>query len=166
MENNEMHLTQDEEAKNILELGFCLIQAYQRLKSFVEEAEKMLDGTKLHINEIVILHIIRIHNKPKSVNVIYLIADFYDDYVVAYAIKKLVKLKLIKKLSSKESTNGTSYQITEQGIKFTDNYVDLRKQTLFTAFQEGDINTKELGNQLRSLIQIYIKSFRNLVIKG
>jgi predicted MarR family transcription regulator len=166
MGNNEMHLAQDEEAKNILELGFCLIQAYQRLKSFLEEAEKMLDGTKLHINEIVILHIIRIHNKPKAVNVIYLIADFYDDYVIAYAIKKLVKLKLIKKLSSKGSTNGTSYQITEQGIKLTNNYVSLRKQTLFAAFQEGNINTKELGNQLRLLIEVYIKSFRNLVTKG
>jgi predicted MarR family transcription regulator len=132
-----MHLAENEEATSILEVGLCLIHAYQKLKFFLEEAEKISSGIKLNINEIVILHIIRIQKKPKSVTVINLLADFYDDYTIAYTIKKLLKLKLIRKSSSKEDNNGTSYQITEEGISHTDAYVNLRKETLFVAFEEG-----------------------------
>ena len=163
----EMHLAQDEEAKAILELGFFLIQAYQRLKYFLEEAEKMLNGTKLHINEIVVLHIIRIHNTPKSVSVIHLLADFYDDYLIAYTIKKLVKLKLIQKVRSKEAKNtGANYQITELGVQHTDAYVNLRKQTLFASFQEEELDIKGITDQLKSLIQVYIHSLHKLIIKS
>lgn len=91
-----MHLAENEEATSILEVGLCLIHAYQKLKFFLEEAEKISSGIKLNINEIVILHIIRIQKKPKSVTVINLLADFYDDYTIAYTIKKLIKLKLIE----------------------------------------------------------------------
>ena len=87
-----MHLAENEEATSILEVGLCLIHAYQKLKFFLEEAEKISSGIKLNINEIVILHIIRIQKKPKSVTVINLLADFYDDYTIAYTIKKLIKL--------------------------------------------------------------------------
>jgi len=57
---NKMHLGENEEAMSILEVGLCLIHAYQKLKFFLEEAEKISSGIKLNINEIVILHIIRI----------------------------------------------------------------------------------------------------------
>lgn len=162
-----MHLAENDEATSILELGLCLIHAYQKLKFFLEEAEKISSGIKLNINEIVILHIIRIQKKPKSVTVINLLADFYDDYTIAYTIKKLLKLKLIRKSSSKEDNNGTSYQITEKGISHTDAYVNLRKETLFVAFEEdAEVNIKELTEQLRCLIRIYTKSFQNLIFKG
>ena len=72
-----MHLGENEEALSMLELGLCLIHAYQKLKFYLEEAEKISCGVKLNINEIVILHIIRIQKKPKSVTVINLLADFY-----------------------------------------------------------------------------------------
>lgn len=162
-----MHLGENEETLSILELGLCLIHAYQKLKFYLEEAEKISSGVKLNINEIVILHIIRIQKKPKSVTVINLLADFYDEYTIAYTIKKLIKFKLIKKLSSKEENNGTSYQITEEGIKHTDAYTVLRRKTLFSAFAEDkEINIKELTNQLKCLIRIYTKSFQNLIFKG
>lgn len=162
-----MHLGENEEALSILELGLCLIHAYQKLKFYLEEAEKISSGVKLNINEVVILHIIRIQKKPKSVTVINLLADFYDEYTIAYTIKKLIKFKLIKKLSSTEENNGTSYQITEEGIKHTDAYTVLRRKTLFTTFAEDkEINLKELTNQLKCLIRIYTKSFQNLIFKG
>lgn len=162
-----MHLAENEAAKSVLEVGFSLIHAYQKLKLFLEEAEKISSGIKLNINEIVIFHIIRIQKKPKSVTVINLLADFYDDYTISYSIKKLIKLKLIRKSSSKEDNNGTSYQITEEGISHTDAYVNLRKETLFKAFEEDtEVNIKELTEQLRCLIRIYTKSFQNLIFKG
>lgn len=162
-----MHLGENEEALSILELGLCLIHAYQKLKFYLEEAEKISCGVKLNINEIVILHIIRIQKKPKSVTVINLLADFYDDYTISYSIKKLIKFKLIRKLSSKADNNGISYQITEEGIKHTDIYAALRSKTLFTTFAEDkEINLKELTNQLKCLIRIYTKSFQNLIFKG
>lgn len=164
---NKMHLGENEEAISILEVGLCLIHAYQKLKFFLEEAEKISCGVKLNINEIVILHIIRIQKKPKSVTVINLLADFYDDYAISYSIKKLIKFKLIRKLSSKADNNGTSYQITEEGIKHTDIYAALRRKTLFTAFAEDtEINIKDLTDQLKYLIRIYTKSFQNLIFKG
>lgn len=55
-----MHLGENKEALSILELGLCLIHAYQKLKFYLEEAEKISSGVKLNINEIVILHIVRI----------------------------------------------------------------------------------------------------------
>lgn len=164
---NKMHLGENEEAISILEVGLCLIHAYQKLKFFLEEAEKISCGVKLNINEIVILHIIRIQKKPKSVTVINLLADFYDDYAISYSIKKLIKFKLIRKLSSKADNNGTSYQITEEGIKHTDIYAALRRKTLLTAFAEDtEINIKDLTDQLKYLIRIYTKSFQNLIFKG
>ena len=76
-------------------------------------------------------------------------------------------MKLIRKYSSKEDNNGTSYQITEEGISHTDTYVNLRKETLFVAFEEdAEVNIKELTEQLRCLIRIYTKSFQNLIFKG
>lgn len=63
-----MHLGENEEALSILELGLCLIHAYQKLKFYLEEAEKISSGVKLNINEIVILHIIR---DPKKAEVSY-----------------------------------------------------------------------------------------------
>lgn len=79
----------------------------------------------------------------------------------------MIKLNLIKKLSSKEENNGTGYQITEEGIKHTDAYTVLWRKTLFTTFAEDkEINIKELTNQLKCLIRIYTKSFQNLIFKG
>jgi len=122
-----MHLGKNEEALSILESGLCLIHAYQKLKLYLEEAEKISSGVKLNINEIVILNIIRIQKKPKSVTVINLLADFYDEYTIAYTIKKL---------SSKEENNGTSYQITEEGIKHTDAYTVLRGKRYLQPLQK------------------------------
>ena len=48
-----MHLAENEEATSIIEVGLCLIHAYQKLKFFLEEAEKISSGIKLNINEIV-----------------------------------------------------------------------------------------------------------------
>jgi predicted MarR family transcription regulator len=91
-----MHLAENEEATSILEVGLCLIHAYQKLKFFLEEAEKISSGIKLNINEIVILHIIRIQKKPKSVTVINLLADFYDDYTIAYTGGLSVNLRFFR----------------------------------------------------------------------
>ena len=64
-----MHLGENEEALSILELGLCLIHTYQKLKFYLEEAEKISSGVKLNINEIVILHIIT--QDPKKAEISY-----------------------------------------------------------------------------------------------
>lgn len=163
--NIKLHLTESKEAAEILELGFALVQAFQELKRYMEESVKITNGDNLSMNDIIILHIIRIHEKPKSVNAINIIANCYDDYSIAYSIKKLLKLKLIKKTELVKNTKSIEYQITDIGIKNTNDYNDMRKRALFKAFSEENFtNFKGMTQQLRLLRQIYTNSFHNLIV--
>lgn len=162
------HLAQDEISIQVSEFELQLWRVFYGFTRWQEECEKSVNGTDLTANELAVLHIIRMKEKPKTVYDIGRLLNRNDTYNIIYSIRKLLKLGLIEKVKyspNDKKTNKTTlaYQITEEGIQNTDTYTSTRAEVLITMFEnEKDINLKDLVRIFTKLNALYNEADRTV----
>lgn len=101
-------------------------QAWERWVSQLGAVTGMGD---LSYIEIVVLHVIRMQDRPKTAANIARQLNRDDIPNIQYCLRKLVKVGLCRKV--KEATSKTyAFETTEKGKKLTDNYAVLRRNIL------------------------------------
>jgi predicted MarR family transcription regulator len=134
-----LHLSQTNEEINITEFELQLWRVFNGFIRWVEECERNVNNTDLDGYEMSILHVIRMKDRPKSINDINRILNRTDTFNVQYSIKKLLKLGLIKKdRATLPRKRHITYCITENGIKNTEIYSFARRQILIDLFLKHD----------------------------
>ncbi|MDX2164529.1 MAG: winged helix DNA-binding protein [Gammaproteobacteria bacterium] len=155
MSENTWHLAENEEEMNVTEFELLLWRVFHGFLRWQEDCELATNGATLTGNELSILHIVRMKNKPKTTTQIAQLLNREDMFNINYSVKKLLKLGLIEK-SKGSVKKGATYQITEAGIKDTDNFIKARKRILITLFKkETRINLPKISQDLAKIISIY-----------
>lgn len=89
--------------------------------------------SEINYNETVVLHVVRMQERPKDASTIAKLVNREDLPNVLYNLRKLVSIGLVRKVKIGPSTY---FEITEQGRIETDRYAELRRDLLVTSFQQ------------------------------
>ncbi len=159
VENN-WKLASNEEANKVMEFELQLWRVFYGFLRWQEECENNSNGTMLTGNELAILHIIKLHDKPKTITDIERILNRNDTHNIRYSINKLIKMGLVKKTLSNFSGKNYFFQTTEAGDKNTENYTKMRKLFLVGMFSESSLDLQEVIKNLTKIRSIYDEADR------
>lgn len=162
MENFEKskQLLSSEEETRVTEFELQLWRVFYGFLRWQEECEKNANGNLFSGNELAILHIIRLKNRPKTITDIERLLNRNDTHNIRYSINKLLKMGLIKKTLLNFNGKNYFFEITELGIKDTDNYFKMRRFILIHMFKELNLDLDEMTKNLTKIKAIYDEADR------
>jgi predicted MarR family transcription regulator len=152
-----VHLGQSEIERELYELqhaAICYMEAFYRyieMQLHLASAETNLSGA-----DCVILHAIRIGDRPKSIRDLQLFTNRSDVANIQYSIKKLSAAGLIEraKRAKRAAGQGAAYTLTGHGRKVTDDYVRARKALIAMIPQAPESVVGDARTATRLLLQL------------
>lgn len=155
------HLAQSTEEIKVTEFEFQLWRAFYGFIRWQEECERSANGTDLTGDELAVLHIIRMKDKPKTIYDLARLLNRDDTFNINYSIRKLLRKGLIEKVPAAGSKKTLAYRITKEGIQNTDTYTRVRKNILINMFiKENNLKLEEITTTLAKLKAIYDEADR------
>lgn len=131
---NAWHLATNPLEAAATELEWALIRWWEALERYQREALSRLGHPKLNTQEVLILHTVRMQDRPKTTGMIANLLNRDDIQNVQYSVRKLVAEKMVKKI---KDTSGKSYSltVTEKGRRFTEDLAELRRRFLISQLE-------------------------------
>lgn len=155
LQDRQWHLAQTEEEIEVTDFELQLWRVFFGFLRWQQECEKNVNGTNLLGQDLSVLHIIRMKNRPKSITDIARLLNRDDTFNIQYSIRKLLKLNLIRKTKIPGSKS-IVYQMTELGIENTDNMAKARKKILIEMFiRDSNVDFATTTQALIKLKSIY-----------
>lgn len=152
----------EEDEVKVTEFELQLWRVFYGFLRWQEECEKSANGTQLSGNELAILHIVRLKNRSKTITDIERLLNRDDVHNIRYSLNKLLKLGLIKKTLSNYNGKNYLFEVTEAGIKDTDNFLKLRKSILVNMFKELNLDLEEMIKNLTKIKAVYDEADRSV----
>ena len=155
-EEKTWHLATDKDELEITSIELELWRVHYGFIRWQEKCEKYANGIELSCDELAVLHVIRMYERPKTIYDIGLILNRDDIFNIQYNVNKLIKKGFISKQPSPENKKQHQYLPTQQGIDDIDRYTIMRRQSLINEFIKGE-KTKNLPqiDELKNLRKIY-----------
>ncbi|MEQ8166838.1 MAG: winged helix DNA-binding protein [Alphaproteobacteria bacterium] len=123
------HLARDAEEISLTELEFAILRFVSAFNRFNEVGIRTASGHVLSANEIVLLNVIRMQDRPKSAAVLGTLMNRDDHSNIQYSLRKLRDLKLIR-LKPGSKKKSYEYLVTPEGTAATENFAELKRQVL------------------------------------
>lgn len=159
------HLAKDETEFKVTELEFALMRVIEAFARWVAAADEMVGLSELKHAEHIILHVIRMQNRPKSGATIARLLNRDDLPNIQYSLRKLESIGLIQKIKEPGNKNH-SYSITDMGENLTNEYSQMRSEILIKKFRsitEFDVRVEDATELLAIITGIYEESARSSV---
>ncbi|CAB3799573.1 hypothetical protein LMG28614_04997 [Paraburkholderia ultramafica] len=159
------HLAKSDMEYKATEFEWALIRFYESFSRFVQTTGMITIAADVDIKyqEHVILHVIRMQDRPKNSATIARLMNRDDIPNIQYSLRKLESVGLIEKLKDKNSKT-YSYKASELGVKLTDEYYKVREEILIKRLEEiADVAEKfDRGARFMSLLTgIYEEAARD-----
>ena len=154
------HLAETTLEIQVTEFELLLWRVFYSFLRWQEDCESYVNHIDLTGQELAVLHVIRMKDRPKTLYEISRLLNRDDLINVRFCIKKLLKLDLIKgeKLPNERSI---AYEVTEKGLEDTKNYSAARKTLLIEMFKkETGLTLEETAQTLSKVKSIYDESGR------
>ena len=157
------HLATTDSEFRITEFEWSIVRFFEAFSRWVTTTGSVLVDADIKFSEHLILHVIRMQNRPKTSATIARMINRDDIPNIQYSLRKLEAAKLIKK--TKEKSGKTfSYSVTEAGRRATDDYADIRADLLLRAIgtiSNIDERMTEMTQLLGVLTGIYEEMARS-----
>jgi predicted MarR family transcription regulator len=157
------HIAKDPTELHVTELEFGFMRVVEAFSRWVAAADQVVGLSELKHSEHVILHVIRMQNRPKSGATIARLLNRDDLPNIQYNLRKLESLGLIEK-HKETSGKVLSYSVTAKGAQMTNEYSELRSRLLINSLKSlNDFDHRvENATQLLSILTgIYEESARS-----
>jgi len=122
------HLATDDFGVEITDLEYAVMRVYQSFLRWQSECLAAVTGVNLSGQENALLHIIRMHGRPKTIKDLAQMTNRHDVPNMQYELRKLIKAGLIDKHGS--ARTGIYYFATEEGTRVCDDFARLRSEIL------------------------------------
>jgi len=143
------HLARDEHEAVTTDYEWALLRFQQAFERYVMQLAAMTGMQELSFAEVVILHVIRMQDRPKTAAVIARQINRDDIPNIQYSLRKLVKLGFARKV--KEGTGKIfAYDVTEQGRETVNRYAELRHDVLTEQMK----NIEDIDRKLRETARL------------
>ncbi len=157
------HLAKDQTELNVTELEFAFMRVLEAFSRWVAAADQVVGLSELKHSEHIILHVIRMQNRPKSGATIARLLNRDDLPNIQYNLRKLETLGLIAK-HKETSGKVLTYSVTPAGERMTNEYSQLRSKLLINnvkTLNDFDHRVEDATQLLSILTGIYEESARS-----
>jgi predicted MarR family transcription regulator len=125
------HLAMDDFSVEVTDLEYAVMRAYQSFVRWQSECMASVTDTLLSGQENALLHIIRMHERPKTIKDLLHLTNRQDSANMQYELRKLIKAELVEKYGT--ARTGIYYIATAGGIQVCDDFAKLRSDVLLQA---------------------------------
>ncbi|WP_248800349.1 winged helix DNA-binding protein [Pseudomonas sp. MWU13-2105] len=155
------HLAITDDEVDWTECELQLWRAFNAFKRWQLECEKMVNDSNLSVDELAVLHVIRMNDRPKTIAEVGRLLNRPDHFNINYSVTKLSERGLVRKYQPFKNRQ-VQLSVTEEGRRSTDKYTEARKNILFGEFsgEIGAINIKEIVLGLRQIKGVYEEAHR------
>lgn len=157
------HLAKDETELNITELEYGVIRFHEAFSRWIVTIGELTGTSGLKYSEHVILHVIRMQDRPKTTATIARLINRDDMPNVQYSLRKLEGAGLVRKRKEKGSKN-FAYEITPAGEAVTNEYAKIRSELLVSnlrALTGVEKRAAETAQMLSIMTGLYEEAARN-----
>lgn len=154
------HLAQTSHEAATTEFEWSLLRFQQAWERWVTQLANVVGMGDLSYIEAVVLHVIRMQDRPKTAAHIARQLNRDDIPNVQYCLRKLEKMRLCRKVKQK-TPKTFAYEVTEEGRRLTDHYADLRRLILTEQtkiIDQVDSKLREAAKLINLLTGLYDQS--------
>lgn len=158
------HLGRTAPEADLATMEFALMAASAAFERHVTQIAQLIGEPELSYTEIVILHVIRMYDRPKDAAAIARFVNRDDLANVQYTLRKLVSVGLVKKTRAGVSAN---YETTKAGTEWTERYAALRHRLLVEHMSSDEAageTLESIARRLTRLAVLYETSARSAAI--
>lgn len=151
------HLATDEYEVGFTELEFAIIRVSAAFERWQSDCLACCHGHPFSGSDTAVLHVIRMHDRSKSISEIGRLLKRDDQSNLQYGIRKLLKAGLIEKSKDSGSKKGVTYQVSELGRQVTDRYAVFRKELLLSLTESvtGENDLEAIAKVLNLMSGLY-----------
>lgn len=131
------------------EAEFALMRTFEGLGRWQSECLASVCDLAATGLENAMLHIIRMHDRPKSIRDLARMTNRDDVPNIQYSLRKLMAAGLVVRKGS--GRTGVTYEVTPEGRRVTDEYADLRRRLLIAAIESLPGFSDRLAEASRTL---------------
>lgn len=154
----------DDEAA-LSEFEWALVRWYESYVRFTRESLAAVGGGQLTSQEVMILHVIRMHDRPKTASMIANLLNRTDIQNLNYSARKLITLKLVSK-AKHGTTKSAALTATALGRRLCDDIAEYRRTALLESLRAvGDLSERlhSVANATSLLTALYDQAEREAV---
>ncbi len=141
------HLAEGPEAIQLTDFEFAMLAVHAAFERYAVQTARLCGGPELNFTEVLIIHVVRMHDRPKDAATIARLLNRDDLPNVQYALRKLVTSGLVEK--SKLGT-ATVFSTSDEGVRWTDRYAALRSKVMLEFLGAEDLFAGRLEVATRS----------------
>lgn len=151
------HLATDAFEVGLAELEFSIFRVAAAFERWQSDCLGCCFGQSFSGTDTAVLHVIRMHERPKSISEICRLLNRDDQSNLQYGVRKLLKAGLIEKTQDATSKRDVTYRVSQLGAQVTDNYARFRKELLLTMTRQtaGASNFDAVANTLNLMSAMY-----------
>ena len=157
------HLAKSDFEYRVTGFEWSVLRFSESFARFVAETGSVIFTSDLKMSEHIILHIIRMQDRPKNGATIARLMNRDDLPNIQYCLRKLESAGLVQKIREGKG-NQFAYAVTEKGEKVTDEYHGIKAQILMNRLMQiQDVPEKleMLTNFLSILTGVYEEAARD-----
>ena len=126
----EWHLATNDREIKFTDFEFAIIRAAAAFDRWQKDCLACCLEGGLSAMENAVLHIIRMHDRPKSISDIARLMNRDDISNLQYSLRKLNTAQLIKRSDKRDSKRSATYTITGKGKQISDQFAEFRRDLL------------------------------------
>jgi len=151
------HLATDEFEVGLTELEFSIFRVSAAFERWQADCLGCCHGQPFSGTDTALLHVIRMHERPKSISELARLLKRDDLSNLQYGTRKLLKAGLIEKSRQAGSKKDVTYQVSALGRDVTDRYAGFRKELLIsmTRATAGTTDFESLARALNMMAAMY-----------
>lgn len=142
------HLARTSHEALSTEFEWSILRFQQAFERWITQLAELTGLSELSYVEIIIMHVIRMQDRPKTAASIARQLNRDDIPNIQYCLRKLVKMKLCRKVNDAGSKTA-AFEVTERGKRLTDNYAAARREILTNQSKNIDRVDEKLNHATR-----------------
>lgn len=139
------HLATTDDEAALSELEWTLLRWYESYSRLARESLARAGNSAVSPQEVMILHVIRMHDRPKTSSMIANLLNRTDIQNLQYSTRKLIAQKLVSKVKSGRAKSA-ALTATPAGKKLCDDLAEFRRTMLLDSLQ----SLEDLPGRLRA----------------
>ncbi|MGP8123336.1 MAG: winged helix DNA-binding protein [Xanthobacteraceae bacterium] len=150
------HLAEDATGIAMTDLEYAILRVFEAFGRWQTECLAAVSGATITGPENILLHVIAMKGRAKTIRDIELLTNRNDTPNVQYGLRKLIKLGFVEKQGS--GRVGVFYRCTPKGVAVCKTYADLRKKLLLKsvkALPKFEAESVRCSAHLEAIEKIY-----------
>ena len=151
------HLATNAFEVGLTELEFSIFRVSAAFERWQSDCLACCHAGAFSGTDTAVLHVIRMHDRPKGISEIVRLLKRDDMSNVQYGLRKLLKAGLIQKAGAAGSKKDVTYQVTPLGAEITSDYAEFRQELLISMTQStaGNTDFEPIAKALNLMAAMY-----------